>query len=125
MQLYSVSASTFYPVPYRQVSRQMAPAPLAYAAWSPDALRLSAETKPQPETNYWTPALKIALLATPVAAGVGIGIARSGTAVGGMVGGAIGAAVSVFGLWWAMTVGNPFDRYKPPTDQPPPPKPGV
>jgi len=68
--------------------------------------------------------MKIALMSAPVAVGAGIGLARGTGAMGGVIGGAIGAAVSVFGLWWVMTVGNPFDR-NPGSELPPPqvPKP--
>lgn len=125
MQVNVSSASSYYPAPYLRVSQQLAPARWASSSWSSDQLRLSAVSVPQPLSTQWTPAMKIALMASPVAAGVGIGLlARSGSAVGGLVGGAIGAAVSVVGLWWFMTIGNPFDR-NPSPDLPPPPKPGA
>lgn len=97
--------------------------PPAASAWRADTVQLSIPIKPAPINNPWTPALKIALMATPVAAGVGIGLARGGGVVGGLVGGALGAAVSIFGLWWHMTIGNPFERPSSGPELPPPPKP--
>lgn len=112
-----------YPSPYTalQIPRaQYTPyAPQAQAVYGQDQLILNtnegsipkpppSDPKPPGESQSWSPALKIAAISAPVVAGAGIGIARGG-AMGGLAGAAIGAAISYIGLWWMMTVGNPFD----------------
>lgn len=123
-----MQVSAAYPVAYapsfQRVSGRLGqaytgPSP-AQQVYAPDQFQSSVK----PTGLNWTPALKIALMAAPVAVGAGIGLARGAGAVGGLWGGAIGAAVSVFGLWWHMTVGNPFEK-NPPVSPEPPPKPPV
>jgi hypothetical protein len=120
MQVSGFSAP--YYTPFQAVSQRLSLARAVQPTYRPDQFQASTPVSPAGIT--WTPALKIALMATPVAVGAGIGLARGAGAVGGLWGGAIGAAVSIVGLWWHMTVGNPFAK-NPPISPEPPPKPPI